>query len=238
VPIFVRAHKKKDCVSFCQIVTAPVGVHISGNVLTIVPSTELQYDKVYSLYIPVGGVTDLSGNATLNSLIASFTTQLNTNIINGGFEKHTGINGVADGWTMSKTFEVVENLELISTPVAEGVSAQKLAGSNMAYGGAVLIKQKVAVEAGRIVTVNGTYNVTSLDNARLQIQVDYYDAQNNLLVSNLKQQLTTTDGYMGIDNTRSSPVNTAYVIVSILLRSVGSNASGTIYVDSLNLSLR
>ena len=69
----------------------------------------------------------------------------------------------------------------MKSPVAEGKRAQQVAGNSIPNGKYVIVSQWLTLEPNTSYTMTGQFQITSLNNANVQLYLDYYDANENFL---------------------------------------------------------
>jgi hypothetical protein len=176
---------------------------------------------------------DAANNTSAASAPLSVTTRTANLLTNAGFEAYTGSNGVADNWTAYNESGTTVSTEVVSTPVYEGMKAQKITASSLGEGNLATMFQQVAVGANVPYHASAQYQVQSLANGAVRLSIQYYDASNSLLASHIQEQATTTSGYVQVEKNEITPVGTSYARVFASLRGISTNGSGTLYVDSM-----
>jgi hypothetical protein len=96
----------------------------------------------------------------------------------------------------------------------------------------------ITAQQGTTYTVTGKVNVEASQGAKVQLYVDYIGPNGEPLGANpgKMEQSTISNGFVELQNVSTAPKNTAYLKVWALLRSTADNASGTFYVDDLNIT--
>jgi len=167
-------------------------------------------------------------------------------LVNNDFESYTGTNGVADGWSSLETAGATGNYEVVNTPVFSGTKAQKISGSNIPFdstknvGGVVSVRQVVSVQENQPYVLEGQFNIEALSNAKVQIYVDFYSKENGdysgFLTYGVSEYNQTTNGYVSIQKTGTTPAGAKSARLYAILRSTTDNGSGTFYVDSMKFT--
>ncbi|MBL0388091.1 hypothetical protein JJB07_15845 [Tumebacillus sp. ITR2] len=188
-------------------------------------------------------------------------------LLNPGFEDGmvTTTNGtqVGKNWTSYAATGSTPNFTVVTSPVSTGTYAQKISGTNIPKSNALDIYQSVAAHANTSYSVSGMYYIESLNNAFVQLYVDFYDKDGRFIKSNslpyygfaapatpsymmmadngtapgylLMANNLTTKGYVLLKNSFTTPANTASLRMYAVLRSSADGASGTFYVDDLSV---
>nr|WP_157721928.1 hypothetical protein [Tumebacillus avium] len=155
---------------------------------------------------------------------------------NPGFERYTGtIEGIADGWSTWQDPTAVSEFSVVNAPVAEGSRAQRVSGSNLPSYGAVDVYQAYDVLANVSYTVTGKFLIEELDNAKVQLYVDYYDINGDSIKVSAVDYWQTTDGYIELKHEGFTPSNTAYMRVYAVLRGITEGSSGSFYIDDMHV---
>ncbi|NGQ97126.1 S8 family serine peptidase, partial [Brevibacillus sp. SYP-B805] len=191
---------------------------------------------------PTGLVTGLAeGSTTITvtyhgqSVTIPVTVRGDNLLSNAGFEAYTGNDGVADGWEKETEPGATDQLEVVSSPTYSGNQAQKVTGSQIPSGKAIMIYQEIEVEPNKPFLVSGQFNIEALENATVQLVVDYLDSQSQTVGSSVKEYAQTTSGqYVLIENQGMVPANAVRAKVSLVLRAIGDGGSGTFYIDDMN----
>ncbi|MBL0387830.1 hypothetical protein JJB07_14410 [Tumebacillus sp. ITR2] len=237
-----------------QINTAPV-------TSTTFVDTNLTNGTSYSYYVTAVNASGESGASNTISLMPM--TPSSNLLINPSFENGTASDTpglqVGKNWTPYIPTGASPNLAVVTSPVYSGTYAQKVSGTGIPIGSAIDIYQSVAALPNTAYTVSGMYNIESLNNAFVQLYVDFYDANGHFITSNsVKYGVTapsymlltdnnaepgymlmannlTTPGYVKLTNSFTTPENTASFRLYAVLRASAANASGTFYVDDLSV---
>jgi hypothetical protein len=162
----------------------------------------------------------------------------NAYMINPGFETYNGMYNVADSWRAGYSPKSISQYEVVNSPVSTGTRAQKVSASGLPLWGFAQVNQMVTAQPETVYTVSGKVKVEQLDNAKVQLYIDYFDADYKFLGSDPGEtELTTvTNGYVDLKNETTAPEQTAYLKVWALLRSTADNGSGTFYVDDISVA--
>jgi hypothetical protein len=180
--------------------------------------------------------------ATADGASGAFTVdqfalrKTNGTLINPGFEDYHGMYDVADTWRLGFSPKSAMAQKIVSTPVASGQYAQKISAAGLPYWGYAHVVQVVTAREGLTYTVGGKFNIAELNASKVQLYVDYYDANYKHLGSDFTDRTTTTNGYVQLQNKTTAPKNAAFLQVWALLRSTGDNGSGTFYVDDVSVA--
>jgi methionine-rich copper-binding protein CopC len=126
---------------------------ISGNMLTINPTTNLNYGTGYKLELSPGAVQDLAGNAYAGTTTYNFSTELKTNTMPTGAVNIAGVASQGQSLTASNTLADADGLGLISYQWRAG--GIDIAGAT----GNVLVLAQAQV--GKTITVLASYNATA-----------------------------------------------------------------------------
>ncbi|ARU61826.1 hypothetical protein CBW65_12885 [Tumebacillus avium] len=103
---------------------------------------------------------------------------------NGSFEQYTGTNGVANEWTLVAPDAQSTALSVVTSPVEEGTKAQKFSASGLANGHYADLNQTITnVATNTHYLVEGRFYVESLNNAQVELYIDYFDATGTIVGS-------------------------------------------------------
>ncbi|KPV61172.1 hypothetical protein QJ48_01475 [Paenibacillus sp. A3] len=196
---------------------------------TVPPNT--RYALVYAL---IRGTSD-GASGTMYVDMMNFKYEAEPNFLaNGGFDTSTQYNGAADGWGKSVWSARASNFELIRS--ASGARVQKITGSGIENNGAVGVSQAVRVDPDKPFQVSGRFNIEQLTNAKVQLYVDFFNATGGFTGANVTESNVLTNGeFVTLSSHGIIPPNTIYAVVHALVRGTSAEASGTIYVDMMNL---
>ncbi|MBL0387829.1 hypothetical protein JJB07_14405 [Tumebacillus sp. ITR2] len=239
------------------------GVKINTAPVTSTTFTEagLTNGTTYTYFITAvneGGESGASNTISLTPQAADPNLLINPSFENGTASDTPGLQ-VGKNWTPYVPTGASPNLAVVTSPVYSGTYAQKISGSGIPNGSAIDIYQAVAAQGNTAYTVSGMYNIESLNNAFVQLYVDFYDADGHFIKSNsVKYGVTvpsymmvtdnnaepgymlmvnnlTTSGYVQLTNSFTTPENTATFRLYAVLRASADNASGTFYVDDMSV---
>ncbi|MFC3800975.1 hypothetical protein [Cohnella sp. GCM10012308] len=174
------------------------------------------------------------GSSTLYVDMMNFRYDTEPNLLsNPGFEAYSGLAGMADAW--SKTIGgTTPSIQVANQSVNEGFRSHKISDTTIASGGYAGISQNVKMKPNSTYNLTGIFTNTSLTNAKAQLYIDFLNNQHQYIGSNVSEStLLTSNVTLSLSGT--TPTNTAYAVVYVLLRSTAANGAGTIYVDLMNL---
>lgn len=176
-----------------------------------------------------------SGKIHVDSMMFAMKDTL---LINDSFEIANGNTGLAEGWAKYISAGATDGIQIVNTPVHSGNRAQKVSGSNIANGDSVMVSQLSNVESGKIYNMSGQFLIESLQNSKVQLFANFYNASNQVVAEAKNEVLSTNTGYTLIEKTGVVPVGATSVRVYAILKSVGTGASGTFYVDNLSFNTK
>ncbi|MCP3773347.1 hypothetical protein NLX71_08460 [Paenibacillus sp. MZ04-78.2] len=197
---------------------------------TVPPNT--QYALVYAL---IRGTSD-GASGTMYVDMMNFKYEAEPNLFaNGSFDTSTQYNGTADGWGQSVWSARTSNFGLIRS--ASGARVQKITGSGIENNAAVGVSQAVKVDPDKPFQVSGRFNIEQLANAKVQLYVDFFNATGGFIGASITESNALTNGeFVTFSSHGIIPSNTVYAVVQALVRGTSAEASGTIYVDMMNLN--
>ncbi|MCD1258753.1 Ig-like domain-containing protein [Paenibacillus athensensis] len=173
-----------------------------------------------------------SGTIYVDGLSLKADTNL---FVNGSFEYGALGAGTADGWQKAITEGAADDIQVVSGPVAEGGKAQQVAATGLANGGVAMVYQTVPVQGGNAYLLKGSFNIATLNDAKVQLYVDFYTADYQWVGGSVQELTQTTNGYAQVQDQLSAPANAALAKVHAILRANGDNAGGVFYVDNMQL---
>ncbi|WP_240422212.1 hypothetical protein, partial [Paenibacillus periandrae] len=126
-------------------------------------------------------------------------------IYNSSFETVLGNSGRASNWVESKwgangSYEV--------SPISSSEHAQKIIGSGIVANGAIGVRQVISVEPNKKFHISGSFNITQLSNAKVQLYVDFYNSTMFTGASVTEIGEVTQGGYVTLANNGIIPANT------------------------------
>ncbi|MBH5317204.1 hypothetical protein I6N90_05195 [Paenibacillus sp. GSMTC-2017] len=208
---------------------------VSGGTITLsnqgVTPAGTTYAKVYVLIRATGeGGSGAFYVEEINYLYRSYS-QL---IVNPTFDTYSGTNGVADGWGQSNIGGTLSTYDVQT--LASGKRVQKVVGSGIASNGVVGVNQVIKVEENKPYTFSGNINVESLSKAKVQLYVEFFKGDGQLVGINAAEQRATSNGNITLSEQGVTPAGAAFAKVFALIRATGDAGAGTFYIDSLNFS--
>gem|GEM_PF-925064 len=156
---------------------------------------------------------------------------------NGSFELFTARDAAGESWSLIVTQGVAGDNRVMSSPTVAGSYAQRVAGSGIEDGGVSMVRQSVPVAGGRLYTLSGQFAIESLQNAKVQLYVDFYDAADQYVGANAVEALEPGTGYQLLQVSGTTPVDATRMQVYAILRGVGGNGSGAFTVDAMTFAL-
>ena len=205
------------------------GAVLMGSVTsTTYTVTGLTNNTTYSFTIKA---KDAAGNRSDGAMLNVTTDGANL-LNNGDFENYTGTSGVADSWSWDPdgTYAVVTN------PVVQGLYAQQMNMLPKNQGYFIDLWKSIAITSGKSYVFKGKFTIAQVDKAKVQLYLDFSDAQGNWLDSKIKELTGVTSGYVEVKTGGTVPPNATRVVAHIIVRSTGTAGTATIYVDDINLS--
>ncbi|MCD9024489.1 fibronectin type III domain-containing protein, partial [Cohnella silvisoli] len=171
--------------------------------------------------------TDAAGNESEAAEVTATTAGGNL-LPNGGFETYTGSSGAADGWSRNGS-----DWSVVTTPVAEGTRAQRIGLSGLNVDNWVSLYRSFPVSPGKSFVLDGQFNASALNNAKVQLNLTFMDANGNYITEYNRELFTTTDGYVTLKIADIMPANAVEAEVNLRLKPTANNGTGTMYVDGL-----
>ncbi|MCM3748341.1 carbohydrate binding domain-containing protein [Paenibacillus pasadenensis] len=184
--------------------------------------------------------TATAANSSIDFLADSITMAKGSTanlLSNSGFEDFLGFNGVADGWRMFYGAGVEGTYEVMTSGVAAGTKSQRIAASGMGAGGYINIVQDIGVLGNTAYTVNGRLSIKSIQNAKFQVVMQYYNAAGEIMEYSFPIEMSqTTNGWINVTGTFTAPVNAVKARIHIHAAASTANASVDFSVDSFSIT--
>ncbi|MNC37197.1 hypothetical protein D3C75_857530 [compost metagenome] len=122
----------------------------------------------------------------------------------------------------------------MNTPISSGINAQKISGVGINNERVVGVYQLIKVNANESFILNGQLNIESLNNAKVQLYVEFYSDPNHIVSVYATDYNKLTNGsFKTLEITGTIPTTATFAKVNILLRAIADGASGTFYADSM-----
>jgi fibronectin type 3 domain-containing protein len=218
----------------------PVWLASGINTILIHPVNDLKAKTSYTVIVPAGAVSDLSGNASATGYSFEFRT-IETAIVNVlknmDFEAFALEQGIADAWTHYVSPGANAHWEAVSEPVANGLYAQKMSAGQLARNQVSMLSQKVMIEANAMFYTSAQYYIESLTNAKVQLWVDFYDASNKVIGASIVDYTAPTERFVRLEKAGIAPAGTKHAIVNHIIRALDDHAEGSIVVDAAAFKL-
>ncbi|WP_159888665.1 carbohydrate binding domain-containing protein [Paenibacillus puerhi] len=155
-------------------------------------------------------------------------------LFNGGFERYTEGNGVADGWRTSVTAGVVENYQ-VSSASSSGEKAQQMKVTNVPVGGRAYLYQDASVEENKDYVFSSQINITELTKAKVVYSLSFMDGNGGVVGGQTKELNTKTQGYTTLTFAGTIPANTTWARLHVYIEALEGNGAGTFYLDAVGL---
>lgn len=110
---------------------------------------------------------------------------------------------------------------------------QSIVGSGIQTNGALSIFQNVKVDSTRNFEVSGAIDVKQLERAKIQLYVDFVDANNQFIRANITEQSQPTTDFVTLRNNGQVPQGAVRALVYVIIRGTDNQASGSIDIKKL-----
>ncbi|ANE45418.1 hypothetical protein SY83_02735 [Paenibacillus swuensis] len=157
-------------------------------------------------------------------------------LVNPGFELLTDAS-VADGWTKFTAAGATADIQRTIAPVDSGKYAMKIAATAIPLNGTVMISQLIPVPAGKPYDLSASLRIEELTNAKVQVFVNFYNAQNAVVASASAESQSATGAYAKVSKSAFIPKDAATARVYTILRATGDQGSGKLYVDNMAFAI-
>jgi len=119
----------------------------------------------------------------------------------------------------------------------EGLNLQRITGEGIVNNGMVAISQIINVAADRDFVTNATLTVEQLNQAKVQLYIDFIGADGSYVGANVTEwDQLTNGGFITLTNHGRVPASAKKAIVYALLRATNDQGSGIIKVDSIRFA--
>ncbi|MFD2331288.1 carbohydrate binding domain-containing protein, partial [Cohnella sp. GCM10020058] len=183
------------------------------------------------LYL-VANDTNGSGTIYADKLSLVYTTDNNL-LDNASFENVNGTKPVR--WETSLPSGATGTFSTISTPVAAGSRAVRIAASGLSQWNDAAVQQEVPVTAGRGYKLSGKLNVEALNQGLGQVFIRFYNDSYQMLGENHTDYNALTNGYGDIDLQGMIPAGTTRATVRVAVLANANGGAGTVSVDDMRL---
>ncbi|RIE01875.1 hypothetical protein D3H35_13910 [Cohnella faecalis] len=174
------------------------------------------------------------GSATLYVDQMNFRYDSEPNLLtNPGFEGYSGLGGTADGWIKLSSGST-PYIQVVNESVSEGLRSHKVFDSNIPSGAISGIYQNVKMSGNAAYNLSAVFDTVALTNTKVQLFIDFLNSQHQYIGNNVTENTLLVPN-LALSLSGTTPPNTAYAIVYILLRSTGTGGTGTIFADMVNL---
>ncbi|GBF78054.1 hypothetical protein PA598K_06657 [Paenibacillus sp. 598K] len=168
-----------------------------------------------------------SGAFTVDMANLSYTATPNK-LTNPSFEIAGSQSQLAAGWRKEG-----KGISLATAPVSAGGKAQKISGT-LSSGERAYIYQSVKVKAGDPYFASANVYVESLKNAQVRYQIIFFDAANQVVLSNSFANKDVSKKYQQMYFDKYVvPDKAVRANVIIMLEPTAAQGSGTVYIDDV-----
>ncbi|MGE6230658.1 carbohydrate binding domain-containing protein [Paenibacillus chitinolyticus] len=183
-------------------------------------STQITYDKNGNMT----GKKDMPANAA--------------NLLkNSDFESYGKTSGVADYWYKFDNSGVPSKYEVVENLSSSGKRSQHMSAENMNKGNYLNFYQDVVTKDNSPYLISGRMNIKSIENARLDIAVLYYDKENQLTGSHTAATYNSaTFGWVTLSGNFNTPPGTVKSRVHVHVIASNDQASVDLYGDNFILT--
>gem|GEM_PF-2515785 len=217
----------------------PVVKSLDGSTLTIQPASGAwELGTAYTVTLPFGALRDVAGRGVNDIYTLRFTTMLDplgSVLLNGDFEQGADSDGVGNNWQHAVSEGAAAEFTVVSDENTSGSPAQKITASSLPNDGVAMIYQLAPVAGGQKYNLTGKVNAVQLQDAKVQLYVDFFSANNEWVGGSVKELFGVTSGLADVQDSWTTPAGAAFAKVHTILRATADQASGTIYVDDLSL---
>lgn len=110
---------------------------------------------------------------------------------------------------------------------------QSIAGSGIQFAGVLSIFQNVKVDPSKNFEVSGTIHVKHLERAKVQLYIDFMDANNQFIGANITELSQPTADFVTIRNSGQTPQGSVRALVYVIIRGLDNQALGNIDIKKL-----
>ncbi|WEK53642.1 MAG: hypothetical protein P0Y55_13795 [Candidatus Cohnella colombiensis] len=202
--------------------------YVNYTVSGVVPDDAV-YAKVY--VILRGLQADGEGSFLIDDI--NFQTSRNR-VIGSMFESEGYYPGIAYNWGTIIAKNSAASFELVSG--LEG-KAQQIVASGLPTNGMAAIYQKIILKQGGFFYTSVQADVMQLKDAKLQIYVDFYNANNTIVGSRSYDWDEVTNGFVSINLSGTVPTGATSAKLYVIIRSTSADGAGSIRVDNAHFEV-
>lgn len=128
-------------------------------------------------------------------------------------------------------------LQIVSSPVTSGVSAQKLTTPTMKSGGASWLFQDVIIQPNVPISASGNIAVDQLTSAKVSIIIQFFDEKNKFLSQQSVDYPTgVLQKYMTLSLNTITPADSVRARLHVGIQAIAEGGNGSIYIDHMALN--
>lgn len=201
--------------------------------------TDYEYDANNKLVKTTSNEThtkyeyDKNGNM-IGKKIVKNAVSIPKNLVRNPYFKETMENGEAKDWRTETWGAASSSFSIVKF---ENKNLQKITGEGIVNNGIVAVSQIIDVAADREFVTNATLNVEQLNQAKVQLYIDFISADGSYVGANVTEwDQLTNGGFITLTNHGRVPASAKKAIVYALLRATNDQGSGIINVDSIRFA--
>ncbi|MCM3292511.1 hypothetical protein M3661_20540 [Paenibacillus sp. MER 180] len=201
--------------------------------------TEFEYDANNKLVKTISNDTqtkyeyDKNGNMIGKKIIKNAVT-IPKNLVRNPYFKETMETGEARDWRTETWGAASSSFSIVKF---ENKNLQKITGEGIVNNGIVAVSQIIDVAADREFVTNATLNVEQLNQAKVQLYIDFISADGSYVGANVTEwDQLTNGGFITLTNHGRVPASAKKAVVYTILRATNDQGSGIINVDSIRFA--
>lgn len=150
-------------------------------------------------------------------------------LANGSFEEQSEEGGRAKGWNYDG-----EGMSLTADPVSDGGWSHRIVSEGLKKGRYIAFYQKVAVQPGKAYVFEGDFLIKRMSGMRVQLYLDFFDAQNRWVGEGSKGLTAPTGGdYVTVSAEGIVPRDADYAFALVKVQAMEEQGAAWLSADRL-----
>ncbi|WP_197081782.1 RHS repeat protein [Paenibacillus sp. E194] len=170
-----------------------------------------------------------SGSMYVDSIHLQYSNERNL-LSNSEFKIYPDQDEIGNAWNTWTWLVENSNYQLKK---ANQQHVQSIAGSGIQTNGVQSIFQNVKVDPLKNFEISGTIHVKHLERAKVQLYIDFMDANNQFIGANITEQSQPTTDFVTLRNNGQTPQGSVRALVYVIIRGNDNQASGNIDIKKL-----
>ncbi|WP_289356266.1 hypothetical protein [Paenibacillus sp. S-12] len=192
-------------------------------------TTPANAEKVVVHAIIRGLTNQSSGSMYVDSINLQYSSERNL-LSNPEFKIYPDQDEIGDSWYKWTWLTGNSNYQIKQINQQH---AQNIAGSGIQTNGLLSIFQNVKVDPSKNFEVSGKIHVKHLERAKVQLYIDFMDANNQFIGANITEHSQPNTDFVTLRNNGQIPQGSVRALVYIIIRGLDNQASGSIDIKKL-----